>query len=276
MKTYLFKVLDDFEQHLANLSLEASTPLKCYEKSVLYAIQVLTDLKIEIVKHDFIDKYDEINFFKNIKPQLTSKLIYLNALYKMEPETSALSTNKKQEFYKRELLKLQMFFEDNKDFYTYYKMKHSHLDKFYFRRGKHNIRLNLDAYLINSDLLFTTSHDFILAQIIANEALKLHFESQILPEEESEELSEEIIGNSGLIWTASQRDLVEIIHAFHGAGVFNYGRVTLKFITKVFEQMFGFSAGDIYKGLDDIGTRKGEPTYFLNRLKVVILTKLGW
>ncbi|MCM2302652.1 MAG: RteC domain-containing protein [Flavobacteriaceae bacterium] len=171
MKTNLFKVLDDFEQHLSNLSIEVSPPLKCFEKSLLYAIQVLNDLKIEIVNHDFIDNQDEINFFKNIKPQLTSKAIYINTLYQIEPHISLLSTNKQQEFYKRELFKLQIFFEDNKDFYHYYKMKHTHFDIFYFLRNKHNIRLNLDAYLINSDLQFSTSHDYKLALIMANETL---------------------------------------------------------------------------------------------------------
>lgn len=256
-----------FEKHLDCLSIESESTLKGYEKSVLYLIEVIQNLKEEIVVRGFQSKKEEIHFFKHIKPIYVSKLIYFTVLYNIESQIALLDNKKLNKFYKRELLKIQLFFEDNKDFYHYYTSRSSHLDKFYFRRKKHNIRLKLEPYLIDSDPQFSTSHDYKLAQLMANEQLKSMFESRLIQMDPIEFELPDIINEDILPWTATKRDMIEMIHAFYYSGVFNYGKATLKQITEFFERTFSMKLGNFYAEFAEMKERKGDPFYFINRLK---------
>lgn len=276
MKKDPSEILDGLEQHLLNLSIEADTHLKCYEESVLYLNQVIQDLKADFVSRESISKKDEIHFFKNIKPQYVSKLIYYNTLYQIESEKSLLFGRKLNKFYKRQLHLLHLFLEENKEFYNYTNSGGTHLDVFYYCRNKFNIRLKLDASLIDSDPLFTTSHGYKKAQLLANESLKTHFKSQLIADDESDFIPIEMQGSTVLKWTATKAELIELIHAFHAVGVFNFGVATIKMIAEVFEELFGLPPGDVYGGLESMKERKGDPAFFLNKLKKGFLRKLGF
>lgn len=276
METLPSQILDGLEQHLLNLSIEADNPLKCYEESVLYLNQIIEDLKADIISRDFISKKEEIHFFKNVKPQFVAKIIYFNTLYQIESEKALLYGKKLNKFYKRQLHILHLFLEENKEFYNYTNSNGTHLDEFYYLRNRFNIRLKLDASLIDSDPLFTTSHGFKRAQLIANEALKTHFKSQIIADDESEFIPIEMQGSTQLKWTATKTELIELIHALHATGVFNFGVATIKMIAEVFEELFGLSPGDVYGGLENMKTRKGDPAFFLIKLKNGFLKKLGF
>lgn len=276
MKILTSQVSDDLDNHLYGLCMESETRLKCYEKSVLYLVQFLQDLKHQIVSQGFNSKKEEIHFFKHTKPRIVSKLIYYTTLYNIEPQITFLKPKETVKFYKKELLKIQLFFEDNKDLYHYYTSKSSHFDNFYFRRNRHNIRLKLDPFLIDSDLQFSTSHDYKIAQLKASENLKEHFESKLSSTDPSNFIPMENQGSTHLKWTATKTELSEIIHALHGAGVFNNGVATIKLITEVFESMFGITSGDVYGALDDFKKRKDDPAFFLNRLKEGFYRKIGF
>lgn len=259
--------IDGFEKHLDYLCIESESTLKGYEKSVLYLIQVIQNLKEEIAIRGFQTKKEEIHFFKHVKPIYVSKLIYFTVLYNIESQIALLDNKKLNKFYKRELLKIQLFFEDNKDFYHYYTSKSSHFDNFYFRRNKHNIRLKLEPYLIDSDQQFSTSHDYKLAQLMANEQLKSMFEARLIQLEPEEFELPDVINDDTILWTATKRDMIELIHAFYFSGVFNYGKATLKQLCEFFEQTFSIKLGNIYAEFSEMKERKGDPFYFLNRLK---------
>lgn len=276
MKKNSSEILDGLEQHLLNLSIEAESPLKCYEESILYVYQILQDLKADFVSCESITEKEEIHFFKHVKPQFVSKLIYFNTLYQIESEKSLLFGKKLNKFYKRQLHLLHLFLEENKEFYNYINSGGTHLDVFYYCRNKFNIRLKLDASLIDSDPLFTTSHGFKKAQLKANEELKTHFKSQLIADNESDFIPLEMQGSTLLKWTATKAELIELIHALHATGVFNFGAATIKLIAKVFEELFGLSPGDVYGGLDGMKNRKGDPAFFLIKLKNGFLRKLGF
>ena len=84
-----------------------------------------------------------------------------------------------RKFYHSELDKLKTYFDDNLDFYRYYRTGNTCLDKKYFLRGKHDIRLTLDSFYFQADHRFTTSHDFKVAQIMANDLIQVYLEGEI-------------------------------------------------------------------------------------------------
>mgnify|MGYP000387910007 CR=1 FL=1 len=78
------------------------------------------------------------------------------------------------------LQKLKAYFDNELDFYKYYRSGSSYLDHKYFLRGKFDIKLALDSYYFETDTSFSTSHDFKVAQILANDLIQLYLENQLI------------------------------------------------------------------------------------------------
>src|SRR5690606_18602846 len=55
----------------------------------------------------------------------------------------------------------------------------SFLDEKMFLRGNHDIKLWLDTYYFQSDQSFSTSHDYKVAKIIANDLIQVYIEDQL-------------------------------------------------------------------------------------------------
>jgi hypothetical protein len=69
----------------------------------------------------------------------------------------------------------------NFEFYHYYRSGSTHLDKFYFLRGgKHDIQLIPDSFYFERDTKFSTSHDFKVSKILANEMLTVYLNNKLL------------------------------------------------------------------------------------------------
>ena len=65
--------------------------------------------------------------------------------------------------------RIKYFFDNNADFYQYYRSGSTHLDKYYFLRGKPDIQLIQDCFYFERDSKFSTSFDFKVSKMIANE-----------------------------------------------------------------------------------------------------------
>jgi len=59
-----------------------------YEKAIEVILAKIAELKKYILKSGFKNHQEEIHFFKYIKPQFIAKLIYYNAIYKIETRRS--------------------------------------------------------------------------------------------------------------------------------------------------------------------------------------------
>src|SRR5690606_41664277 len=78
-----------------------------------------------------------------------------------------------RKYLNKELKKLNRFFDNNLDFYKYYRSNNSFLDESFFVRGNHDIKLWLDTYYFQTDHSFSTSHDYKVAKIIANDLIQV-------------------------------------------------------------------------------------------------------
>lgn len=236
------------------------------EKAIKLHIHALQDLKAFFVKQRRSSKQDEIKFFKQIKPLFASRLIYCNEIYKIESNLPCGSFKIVRKYYNVELEKLTNYFTNNASFYQYYKTASEHLDKQYFIRGKHNIKLSLDSFYLQADSRFSTSHDYKVAKIIANENIKGYLQDKI-DQLHTKEISTTNIPGPQLSWTASKVALTELIYALHSQGVFNEGKADLKEIANVVEAAFNIQLGHYNRTFLEIRERKTERTKFLNELK---------
>ena len=99
-------------------------------------------------------------------------------------------------------------------------------------RGKHDIRLWLDTFYFEADHRFSTSHDYKVAKIIANDLIQVYLEDRL------NNINVKRGSDNSLKWTASKTALTELIYALYSHGVFNNGNTDIKLIAKTFEEAF--------------------------------------
>lgn len=174
------KIYNDLSEQLNFIDLEVDDIILRCEKCIDIIIKSIQKTKQIILKSGFSSEQEEIYFFKDLKPQFTSKLIYYNSIYRIETKKPSGSQKVLKKYYIKELGKLKSYFDTNLDFYKYYRTGSTFLDYKYFVRGKFDIKLSLDNYFFETDKRFSTSHDFKVAKILANDLLRLYLENQLL------------------------------------------------------------------------------------------------
>ena len=260
-------LLNNLNEQLNFIDLEIDDQIKKCEQAITVILKSINELKKPATKTNFKSKSEEIQFFKEIKPQFTSKLIYFNRVYKIEMKKPNGGNKILKKYYNNELLKLKAFFDNELEFYQYFRSGSTYLDYKYFLRGEFDIKLALDSYYFESDMSFATSHDFKVATILANDLIELYLENQLLMLENNENSEKsQRKPNVKLTWTGSKVALIELIYALHTEGVFNNGATDLKDIAEYFEHTFEIDLGQYRRVFLEIRARKSDRTKFLTTL----------
>lgn len=264
MKPYDFNYFYEFECEYEALKSTTNDVLVLCHKMIEFIEEKLKELGKWLKNHVFSTIQAEIQFFKELKPKMVSKIIYHHQLLKIESSLPP-TKKKKKKHYEKELVKLYEYSMNNKEFYEYYRSKGSFKDEEYFVRKQYKNLWDNCSHLI-SDSKLCTSHDFVLTTFIANEILEGYLEKKL----------EELNGNNGITnsllssnlnWTASKVDLVELIYALQLSGAINGGNCEVKEIATYFGKMFNVDIEDnIYRAFIDIKSRKTNQTKFLNTI----------
>lgn len=267
MITFSRALLSELETDLQKISLDYDNPISMSSKSIETILKYSLILKTFILENEFTTKEDEINFFKNIKPKFTSKLIYYHKIRKLESYKPLGSKKIQKEYLENELNKLNVYFSENTEFYNYYRLGGDSFDEKVFLRYSTEIDYNLDVFYHEMDHRFSTTHDFKVAMILANEIFQRYIENKItILSSTKVVLNDHPIENKKIKWTSSKTDLIELIYALHTQKVFNHGKADLTEITKSFENYFDIELGDIYRTCTDIKNRKIKKTKFIDTL----------
>lgn len=260
-------LLNKLNEQLNFIDLEIDDQIKKCEQAITVILKSINELKKAATKTNFKSKSEEIQFFKEVKPLFTSKLIYFNLVYRIEMKKPNGGNKILKKYYNNELLKLKAFFDNELEFYQYYRSGSTYLDYKYFLRGEVDIKLALDSYYFESDMSFATSHDFKVATILANDLIELYLENQLLMLENNENSEKsQRKPNVKLTWTGSKVALIELIYALHTEGVFNNGAADLKDIAEYFEHTFEIDLGQYRRVFLEIRARKSDRTKFLTTL----------
>lgn len=179
MNHFITKLNKDLNSQLQDVDLEELNIIRKAQKSIRCIKDVLTQLRAFTIQHTFCDDAEEILFFKKTKPELFSKLIYYVRILNIESRRPVGSCEIQESYLQEELKKLTSFFENHLEFYQYYRMESTYLDDKYFIRGKEDINLYQDTLMIYVDPDFSTSHDYMVSEIIANDRLKVFLNIEI-------------------------------------------------------------------------------------------------
>lgn len=275
MYNYYKAIIIELDNHLNFISIEIDDPIKLSEQAIEYILKTLEKLKKQVLKKEFKSQEEEIDFFKNIKPKILSKLIYFNTVYKIETRKPYGGERVLKKYLNNELDRLKRFFDNNLEFYKYYRTDSCYLDFKYFVRGKHDIKLSLDTFYFEADHRFTTSHDYKVAKIIAHDLIQVYLENELtsldrkLPKEKSQ-----VNHKVKQTWTGSKVALIELLYAFHSEKVFNHGTSDLKEIAEYLENTFDVDLGQYHRTFLEIRVRKSDRTKFLNTLKDKLIKRM--
>lgn len=275
MNAKVIKINIELNEQLNFIDLEIDNQIKKCENAIDIILKSINVIKKIVSKSSFKTDSEEIIFFKEIKPQFTSKLIFYNMVYKIEMKKPNGGNRILKKYFHNELLKLKSFFDNELEFYQYYRSGSTYLDYKYFQRGKFDIKLVLDNYYFETDTTFSTSHDFKVAQILANDLIQLYIENQLLMIENKDNSEKsQRKPNVNLMWTGSKVALTESLYAFHSEGVFNNGAVDLKDIAEYFEHVFEIYLGQYHRAFLEIRARKSDRTKFITSLNETLLKRM--
>ena len=115
------------------IDLEEDSILKKSEQSFQIALQAINQLRDDLKGDRLRLQSDEISFFKEIKPKFVSKLIYHLSVFNIETNKPNGGIKVKRKYYQNELDKLKRYFDNNLEFYRYYRTHSNYLDHKYFR-----------------------------------------------------------------------------------------------------------------------------------------------
>jgi len=273
MRRFSQLLLSDMERQLSVVHGRVDDPVKSAEEAIKISIVILERLKTFSVKYRFPTKAEEVEFFRDIKPQFAARLIYYNEVYNIEVSKPAGAVKEVRKHYKSQLAKLKSFFDDNLDFYKYYRTGNRELDAKYFIRGRFDVRLTLDSAYFQADNRFSTSHDYKVARILANDLIKQYLESHLYRNEINTPMGHTLVQETTK-WTAPKVALVELIYALHAQGAINNGASDLQDIARFFEKAFNLELGQFHKTFLEIRERKADRTKFLNALKEKLLRRM--
>jgi len=271
MRKFSESLMLELETQISAIHSQTNDPLIYSLESIKILVTALEKLKTFFLKHNFSNKTDEIMFFREIKPNLASRLIYYNEIYNIAGNKPFGSKKTISKYYAAELKKLKAYADENAEFYKYYRTGSRYLDNKYFIRGKHDIRLTLDSFYLQADNRFSASHDYKVARIIANDLIRQYLENQTEKLFNTELVP---VSNNKIKWTGSKVALIELIYALHAESVFNKGNADLKETIAHFETMFDISLGQFNRTFLEIRERKSERTKFLNTLKEKLILRM--
>ncbi len=267
MKNFIRIICSKIKEEEEKLSLIPSTVVEESRKMIVLLNNQLQFLKEHVLKNGFEDRDEEIEFFREIKPSIYSKLLFYNKLFRIESGRPFELGSVSRKYFKEKLTKIESNYIgtlSDSDFYRYYRSGRRNKDENYFMRGNIDWEQGLSDRIFEIDIQFSTYYDYEVARILAFDLLYEYLYFRI----ESFEPDPTFIKNNGgkkIAWTESQNALIELIYALHISRSIGHGKSGIRQIAALFQSMFDVQFGDIHHAFHRMKYRSG-PSY-LDRLK---------
>ncbi|GHV18263.1 hypothetical protein FACS1894169_14730 [Bacteroidia bacterium] len=267
MENYISSLKDKVFQNI-----QEAEKMECsmLHKSKLIVPQLesaFEELKSFVSNYSFKNEDEEILFFKEMKPQLFSQLIYYNEVYNIELRMPTGSVESRKEYLELIQNQIKFFFDMNSEFYQYYRSGSTHLDRIYFLRRKPCIQLHVDSSYFERDCCFSTCYGLKMTQILANERLSSYLNVKLAKlQQEGMEIEPYLDFHSGLKWTEKKTALGEIIYGIDSLGSVCFGNVNINVLAKELGDLFDVDMSNIFQIYGDIRKRKIDRTEYLNRM----------
>ena len=273
MEVNYINYFNELEREFEVLKNASNDILTTSKEIIRYIENKLNEIYNWLNTYVFLSIQEEIYFFKELKPKLVSKLIYYKAILKLETTLPQTKKDKKKQ-YEKLLTEIHHYAISNRELYEYYRSRTSHKDEDFFMRHSYKDIIKKDCCLINCDSKICTSHDYKMANIIANDMLTNHLENKL------DELEGIVKGKNNSLefkfnWTGTKVDLTEMVYGFQAAGSINNGNFDLKEFAIFLGTMFNVEIdSNLYGNYSDIKSRKVPKTRFINTMSDKLIEKI--
>ncbi len=215
MMNKIYQISEELTSIVREKELEMSDIIRDVPPTILLLENGFIDLKNIVSSFTFPSKHDEIMFFKEIKPQLFSKLIFFRKIYQLELNRPISNYKTIRVYLEREHERINLFYNRNTEFIQYYRSGKANFDEYYFVRGRKDMELNLESFYFERDPRFSTHFDFKVARLLANDMLAAHLNYQLskLKYQEENDFSTDIEIPSAQ-WTDKKRLSLKSYTAF--------------------------------------------------------------
>lgn len=273
MEVNYINYFNEFEREYEVLKNTSNDILATSLEIIHYIEKKLKEIYKWLKKYVFQTPQDEIYFFKELKPRMVSKLLYYKELLKLETSLPPSKKNKRKH-YEHLLTRIHQYGVNNREFYEYYRSRTSVRDEDLFVRRSYKDIVRDDCCLINYDSKLSTSHDFNVATIIANDMFTSHLESK-LDELDGNITTKYNPTNNKITWTGTKIEMAEMIYGLYYKKMLNNGNIDIKEIARVFSIAFNIDLDEktLYRCLQDIKKRYPINAIFLQNLSDVANNK---
>ncbi|SIQ20115.1 RteC domain-containing protein [Maribacter ulvicola] len=271
MYDFYENIIRNLEDALETLESENEDIIYIAVQGIKLSKQALNKFRNKVLEDGFNSRTEEISFFKSVKPQVYSKLIYYATLFNLESRRPRGSYKSQIKYFYKYIDKLDSYFNENLEFYHYYRRGASMFDEYYFLRGKEDIHLFLNTYHFYADEQFSTSHDSTVATILAYDLLIIHLKKEIDKLEGNGNQNRVNQSQVSIAWTGHKIDLIELIYALYSSDAINNGNAEIKDIARIVERIFKINLGNYYHKFIEIKSRKINQTKYIDKLKESLL-----
>jgi len=268
MKPFTERFYSAMENQLAEITLSGEPLTEQYKASIKVCKKAMTKLKNYVSSYAFQSVTEEVHFFKEIKPQFYSKYIYYINIYNFLTEKPTGGENIQRDYIHMHLAELKTFFDHNRAFYSYYRSGMTQMDEIYYTRGGFDVHAELEDF--EEDEQYSTSHDYKLSKIIANEKFQdyLNLELAKIGQEEITSIGgRKIFPFDHPKWTASPTDAAELLYGLQASCAVNNGQIDIKELVAIWEFVFQMKINEPYHKLYDIAKRQTEMFVFFKRMQ---------
>lgn len=273
METFC-EIILDLESDLSRMKEVSEDLPEQMEYAIGHCKIALERMRGLVIKEGFTDRKSEIYFFKKIKPDVYSKLLYYQAVFELESNRHETDRDRLGKYFQKKLDMIMEYMNQHHVNVQYFRCNFKHLDEKYFVRENMEIPLELrDSHHLLDENFFTW-HDHTFSTIMANEMLIEYIRKEMKKQEKPDGYDRSHF-ISRIKWTGHKIDLAEIIYALQYSDAVNNGNATIKDLAEAFELIFNVEIKkDIYRFRPEIQQRKMEQTKFLNHLIAILRRRL--
>lgn len=273
MNTYFRSALLSIREQEQKLTMDPTHVIQESRAMIQMLSVQLAELKAHIIKNDFVRPEDEIEFFKEIKPQVYGKLLFYNRVLRVESARPVEIDRASKKYFSKRLNKLEndhRKFANHCPFYRYYRSGDKNKDEAYFTRGNIHIEEGLHGYVFETDTHFSTYYDIEIAHIMERDLLYeyLYFRvnnyHQLLPQITAKTTT------ANIFWTESKNALIELIYALHVSGSIGNGKMEIRKIVSLFQGVFNIQLGDVHHAFHRMKFRSSDKSSFIEKLKIAL------
>jgi hypothetical protein len=271
MEKFTSELLKTLHVELQVASSQANNNLQQFDRSYHITVQKINQLKEFMQSYTFKNREEEIRFFKEIKPSFQKEAIYYSELFIIEAEKPMVSEENQKNYYAKVFDRLALYFDQNREFFNYYRAGKDSMDESYFLRNAVAIPLR-EAYALDLDTNFSTLYSQSLAHFQAYEQLCAYLTTSYY---RKGDLAEAVAGKEKdeLIWTATDVALVETGAALYYGGAINHGTGGLRKVISGLEAVFNVKTGNTSRVLLGMSLRKKDLAPFLRRIMDTFIRK---